>query len=88
MFLEGFDQGFTLDGLLRESKKLPGVRLHKIMLLDDSIYELRPSFEPVQEQLRVLTAANSRGVFSGSVFLRAPALPSVRQLVFCDASPC
>lgn len=44
LFPEGFDQGFTLDGLLRESKKLPGVRLRKIMLHDDSIYELRPSF--------------------------------------------
>ena len=44
LFPKGFDQGFTLDGMLRESKKLPGVRLRKIMLRDDSIYELRPSF--------------------------------------------
>lgn len=44
LFPAGFDHGFTLDGLLRESKKLPGVRLRKIMLRDDSIYELRPSF--------------------------------------------
>ncbi|MCX7420099.1 MAG: hypothetical protein NT013_11250, partial [Planctomycetia bacterium] len=44
LFPEGFGQGFTLDGLLRESQKLPGVRPRKIMLHDDSIYELRPSF--------------------------------------------
>ncbi len=42
LFPEGFDPGFTLDGMLRESKKLPGVRLRKIVLHDDSIYERRP----------------------------------------------
>ena len=44
LFPAGFGPGFTLDGMLRESKKLPGVRLRKIVLHDDSIYELRPNF--------------------------------------------
>lgn len=43
-FPQGFKDGFALDGLLRESKKLPGVRLRKIILNNGSIYELRPSF--------------------------------------------
>ncbi|MFM9960354.1 MAG: putative toxin-antitoxin system toxin component, PIN family [Planctomycetaceae bacterium] len=54
---------------------------------DDAIVQTALSaradyLEPVQEQLRVLTAVISRGIVFSFVFLRAPALPSVRQLVF------
>lgn len=43
LFPDGFAQGFKLDGLLPESKKLACVRLRMIVLRDDSIYELCPS---------------------------------------------
>lgn len=37
-------QTFQMHGFLRESKKLPGVRLRKIKLKNKAVYELRPSF--------------------------------------------
>lgn len=44
LFPEGFGNGFALHGLGRESRKLPGIRLRKIVLSDGSSYGLRPSF--------------------------------------------
>ena len=44
LFPLAFLEGFTLDGLLRESRKQPGIRLRKIILKNNAIYELRPSF--------------------------------------------
>src|SRR4051812_30647735 len=44
LFPAGFDQGYCLHGLGRESRKLPGVKLRKIVLADGDSYWLRPSF--------------------------------------------
>jgi hypothetical protein len=44
VFPAGFDRGYRLHGFGRESRKLPGVRLRKIVLADGSSYWLRPSF--------------------------------------------
>ena len=44
LFPPAFLDGFTLDGMLRGSRKQPGIRLRKIILKNGSIYELRPSF--------------------------------------------
>src|SRR5258707_13193034 len=44
LFPAGFDQGYSLHGLGRKSRKLPGVRLRKIVLADGTSYWLRPSF--------------------------------------------
>jgi hypothetical protein len=44
LFPAGFDQGYSLHGMGRESRKLPGVRLRKIVMADGTAYWLRPSF--------------------------------------------
>ncbi len=44
LFPAGFDRGYRLHGLGRESRKLPGVKLRKIVLADGTSYRLRPSF--------------------------------------------
>jgi hypothetical protein len=44
LFPAGFDRGYRLHGFGRESRKLPGLRLRKIVLQDGSSYWLRPSF--------------------------------------------
>lgn len=44
IFPSAMAEGFTLDGLLRESAKQPQVRLRKILLNNGSIWTLRPSF--------------------------------------------
>ena len=44
LFPAGFDQGYSLHGFGRQSRKLPGVRLRKIVLADGTSYWLRPSF--------------------------------------------
>ncbi len=44
LFPAGFDQGYSLHGMGRESRKLPGVRLRKIVMADGTSYWLRPSF--------------------------------------------
>jgi hypothetical protein len=44
LFPAGFDQGYGLHGMGRESRKLPGVRLRKIVMADGTSYWLRPSF--------------------------------------------
>ncbi len=44
LFPAGFDRGDSLHGMGRESRKLPGVRLRKLVLADGSCYWLRPSF--------------------------------------------
>jgi hypothetical protein len=44
LFPAGFDQGYRLHGFGRESRKLPGVKLRKIVLADGTSYWLRPSF--------------------------------------------
>lgn len=40
----GFDQGYRLHGFGRESCKLPGLKLRKIVLANGTSYWLRPSF--------------------------------------------
>lgn len=44
LFPEGFAAGYALHGQGRESRKMPGVRLRKVVLRDGSSYGLRPSF--------------------------------------------
>ena len=44
LFPPAMAKGFVLDGLLRESAKLPQVRLRKIVSNNGEIYTLRPSF--------------------------------------------
>lgn len=44
LFPEHFAQGYQWHGLGRDSKKLPGVRLRKLVLADGRSYWLRPSF--------------------------------------------
>src|SRR3954470_13750334 len=43
LFPASFDQGYSLHGMGRESRKLPGMRLRKILLADGTSYWLRPS---------------------------------------------
>ena len=44
LFPENLDQGYCLHGFGRESRKLPGLKLGKIVLADGTAYWLRPSF--------------------------------------------
>jgi hypothetical protein len=44
LFPVDFDQGYCLHGFGRESRKLPGLKLRKIVLADGTSYWLRPSF--------------------------------------------
>jgi hypothetical protein len=44
LFPAGFDRGYRLHGFGRRSRKLPGLRLRKIVTADGSAYWLRPSF--------------------------------------------
>jgi hypothetical protein len=44
LFPDGFDRGYRLHGFGRESRKLPGLKLRKIVTADGSSYWLRPSF--------------------------------------------
>lgn len=44
LFPANFRQGYAWHGFGRESKKLPGVRLRKLVLADGDSYWLRPSF--------------------------------------------
>ena len=44
LFPAGFDRGFRLHGFGRPSRKLPGVKLRKVVLADGTAYWLRPSF--------------------------------------------
>ena len=44
LFPAGFDQGYCLHGFGRESRKLPGLKLRKLVLADGTAYWLRPSF--------------------------------------------
>ncbi|WP_406699478.1 hypothetical protein V5E97_11485 [Singulisphaera sp. Ch08] len=44
LFPPGFDRGYRLHGFGRESRKLPGLKLRKIVTDDGSSYWLRPGF--------------------------------------------
>ena len=44
LFPIGFEQGFRFQGFGRTSRKLPGIKLRKLVLADGSSYWLRPSF--------------------------------------------
>ena len=44
LFPAGFGPGYRLHGFGRESRKLPGMKLRKVVLADGSSYWLRPSF--------------------------------------------
>ena len=44
LFPEDFDQGYCLHGFGCESRKLPGLKLRKIVLANGASYWLRPSF--------------------------------------------
>ena len=44
LFPAGFDRGYRLHGFGRESRKLPGLKLRKIVTADGSSYWLRPGF--------------------------------------------
>ncbi len=44
LFPAGFDAGYRLHGFGRRSRKLPGIRLRKVVTVDRSSYWLRPSF--------------------------------------------
>ena len=44
LFPAGFDQGYCLHGFGRESLKLSGLKLRKIVLANRASYWLRPSF--------------------------------------------
>jgi hypothetical protein len=44
LFPAGFDQGYRFHGFGRESRKLPGLKLRKVVTHDGSSYWLRPSF--------------------------------------------
>jgi hypothetical protein len=44
LFPVDFDQGYCLHGFGRGSRKLPGLKLRKIVLTDGTSYWLRPSF--------------------------------------------
>ncbi|MHC5538776.1 hypothetical protein ACYOEI_11190 [Singulisphaera rosea] len=44
LFPPGFDTGYRLYGFGRESRKLPGLKLRKLITAEGSSYWLRPSF--------------------------------------------
>jgi hypothetical protein len=44
LFPTGFDRGYRLHGFGRRSRKLPGLKLRKVVTADGSSYWLRPSF--------------------------------------------
>jgi hypothetical protein len=44
LFPAGFDRGYRLHGFGRPSRKLPGLKLRKVVLTDGTSYWLRPSF--------------------------------------------
>jgi hypothetical protein len=44
LFPSGFDRGYRLHGFGRESRKLPGLKLRKVVLTNGASYWLRPSF--------------------------------------------
>src|SRR4051794_13459309 len=44
LFPAGFDRGYRLHGFGRESRKLPGLKLRKVVTADGASYWLRPSF--------------------------------------------
>jgi hypothetical protein len=44
LFPAGFDRGYRLHGFGRPSRKLPGLKLRKLVTADGSSYWLRPSF--------------------------------------------
>jgi hypothetical protein len=44
LFPAGFDRGYRLQGFGRPSRKLPGVKLRKVVTADGTAYWLRPSF--------------------------------------------
>jgi hypothetical protein len=44
LFPAGFERGYRLHGFGRESRKLPGLKLRKVVTADGSSYGLRPSF--------------------------------------------
>ena len=44
LFPAGFERGYRLHGFGRPSRKLPGLKLRKIVLADGTPYWLRPSF--------------------------------------------
>ena len=44
LFPADFDRGYRLHGFGRESQKLPGVKLRKVVTADGTSYWLRPSF--------------------------------------------
>ena len=44
LFPAGFDRGYRLHGFGRESRKLPGMKLRKLVTEDGAAYWLRPSF--------------------------------------------
>jgi hypothetical protein len=44
LFPAGFDRGYRLHGFGRQSRKLPGLKLRKLVTDDGSSYWLRPSF--------------------------------------------
>src|SRR4051812_23799573 len=44
LFPAGFDRGYRLHGYGRASRKLPGLKLRKVITADGSSYWLRPSF--------------------------------------------
>lgn len=44
LFPTGFDRGYRLHGFGRQSRKLPGLKLRKIVAADGASYWLRPSF--------------------------------------------
>jgi hypothetical protein len=44
LFPEGFENGFELQGFGRSSRKMPDIKLRKIVLSNGSSYWLRPSF--------------------------------------------
>jgi hypothetical protein len=44
LFPAGFDRGYRLHGFGRESRKLPGLKLRKVVTDDGSSYWLRPGF--------------------------------------------
>jgi hypothetical protein len=44
LFPPGFDRGYRLHGFGRPSRKLPGIKLRKLLTADGASYWLRPSF--------------------------------------------
>ncbi len=44
LFPAGFDRGYRLHGFGRPSRKLPGIKLRKVVTADGASYWLRPSF--------------------------------------------